>query len=136
MQTEDQYWLQTEDQRWVGLQFVMEELHKSRRTLHLLDQKQQSRKLMAKLTAVQRSAITEQFRAQTVEVAAWKANVNRLSASLKQFLGPAKIVRLGNRSKQILAEADERPDLELPEYESIPDLFTEKAAVQESVISK
>ena len=124
MQAEDQRWIQMENQRWVSLEFVMEELHKARKKLHQLDQKQQSHKLRAKLPAVQRAAIAEQFRVQTRQVAAWKNSVSSMSASLKQFLGPAKMACLGNRDKQILAEADEITDLKLPEYENISDLFT------------
>ena len=136
MQTEDQRWRPTEYQHWVHLEFVMDDLHKARRTLHLLDQKQRSRKLMAKLTAVQRSAITEQVRVQTENVAILKANVISLSADLQQFLGQAKVASLSGRDKRTLAEADERPDLELPRYEGIQELFTGEAAAQGSVISK
>ena len=123
-------------QHWISLEFVMENLHRSQRNLHLLDQKQQSRKLMAKLTAVQRSAITEQFRVQAENVTILKANVTSLSASLQQLLGQAKVASLSGRAKQLLVQADEGPDLELPGYEGIQELFEEEAAVQGSVISK
>jgi len=108
-----------------------------KRTLLLLDQEQLSCKLMEKLTAVQRSATTEQLRVQTERVTTLNADMKskldmfesvRSAADLQAkgeyegiqglFTGEAS-VHGSVTNKQLLVQPDEGPDLELPEYEGI-----------------
>ena len=123
------------------------------KSLLLRNQEQLSCTLRGKLTAVQRSATTEQLRVQTERVAILDAN---MSSTLTMFFASqAKVraavadspeakdfyesiqyeheimhelfteraaVQLPVTSKQLPIPTEEEPDLELPEYEDIPDM--------------
>ena len=131
---------ETENQRWDKLEFWIGQIHRDQKNLHQLNQQLQAKKGKATPTAVQRAAITEQFRYQADLMARWKNSVNDQLTDLKQLLGPAKLACLIRPYRRIIAEAEEIADeiaeLKLSRYENIADLFTERTAVQQSVISK